>query len=76
MFDVSKQRAQLCAITMITDIPSIPFHRVNVAVKIMEIQEVTGGKLKRDVIVADASGSIVLTLWEDSIHEIVENKSF
>ena len=40
------------------------------------MKEVSGGKRKQDVVVADSSGSMRLTVWEEVVGEVVEGKSY
>ena len=46
------------------------------AIKVDDTDEVSGGKMKRDVTVCDAHGSAWLTLWADEIGTIDEGKSY
>ena len=45
-------------------------------IKIHDVQTVSTGKIKQDVIIADDTGSCVLTLWEDNIDKLEEQVSY
>ena len=45
------------------------------AQKVKDPVTVSNGKQKQDIIVADSTGHTTLTLWEEDIGMIVENKS-
>ena len=50
--------------------------RVTVRVTVGDPQEVNGGKRKQEVLIADATGSTILTLWETDINLLEESKSY
>ena len=45
-------------------------------VKVNEPQEVSGGKHKQEVVIADARGSTILTLWEADMNSLEVSKSY
>ena len=57
----------------------VQYQRVTVegkAVDLEQMEEVSGGKMKQDLVVADSSGSIRLTIWEEVIGSMEEGKSY
>ena len=54
------------------------FQKVSVAVKPIKVSapEMVSDKSKQDVYVADATGSMRLTLWQDDINKLDVNKSY
>ena len=56
-----------------------PYERVTLDVRVVRVKPpmtVTGGKQKQQVIIADSSGTTSLTLWEEDIGLLSENKSY
>lgn len=64
----------------ISEIVEMKIHDdVSVKIKVMKVKQpdvVTNGKRKQDVVIADASGSTVLTLWEDDIGSLIDGKLY
>ena len=55
------------------------FHHVSLkakAVKVNEAGEVSGGKVKQDITVSDATGSAHLIVWGEEIRKIEEGTSY
>lgn len=46
------------------------------ALKVKEPTRVSNGKRKQEIIMADSTGNITLTLWEQNIVILKENKSY
>ena len=46
------------------------------AVDLEQMKEVSGGKTKQDLVVADSTGSICLILWEEVIGSVEEGKLY
>ena len=79
-FDVSKERTQKDEVTDIRSVEGLVlYQRVTVEGKVVELEqmkEVSGGKKKQDLVVADSTGSIRLTIWEEVIGLVVEGKCY
>ena len=79
-FDVSKEKAEKYEVTGIKNVESmVQYQRVIVEGKVVEldkVKEVSGGKKKQDMVVADSSGSIRLTIWEEMIGQVAEGLSY
>ena len=64
----------------LADVPKMNrFDRVTVKIKTIRVEkpEIVGnGKRKQDVVIADSSGSSVLTLWESNINSLVDDSSY
>ena len=57
----------------------VPFQKITCTIKVVEIStplEVSGGKKKQDVTIADTSGTIRLTLWENQIGQFELHRSY
>ena len=55
------------------------FQRVTLKVKAVKVDDagqVSGGKMKQDITVCDATGSARLTIWADEIRKIEQGKSY
>ena len=55
------------------------FKRVTVYIKVIKVEDVimaNNGKIKQDVVMADASGHIRVTLWEDTVNIVVAGDSY
>ena len=55
------------------------YHRVSVEVKAIcleDVEEVSGGKRKQDVITGDDSGTVRLAIWEGEIGKLEAGKSY
>lgn len=79
-FDVTKEIEQQEAVTRIDQVRDMSqYQRVTVEGKVMELdgaKEVPGGMKKQDLLIADSSGSIRLTIWEVMIGQVVEGQSY
>ena len=57
----------------------VNFQRVTCDVKVLSVErpvEVPGGKHKQDVVIADASGTVKLTVWENEIDKMEEENCY
>ena len=57
----------------------VQYQRVNVDVKVMEIGDITvldDGRRVQNVVVADATGTVELALWQDFIGKLIIDKSY
>ena len=55
------------------------YDRVTVKVKVIKTkdpQQVATGKIKQDVVIADATAKCLLVLWESNINKLVNHKSY
>ena len=57
----------------------VTFQRVTCEAKVVsvdEVEEVSGGKKKQDVLLGDSTGTLRLTLWEEEIGKMEEGVSY
>lgn len=79
VIDVTKEKAEN-AVVLIEDIVKLlQYQRVTVEGKVVVLdgaKEASGGLRKQDLVVADSSGSIRLTIWEQMIGQVEKDKSY
>ena len=78
-FDVSKGATceNVVEVSKVKELAS--FERVTVqekAVRVDDSIDVSGGKRKQDILVADASGNVRLTVWEAEVGNVKEGASY
>ena len=71
---VGSSEIQLCDLDKQDEYTRVTFS-AQVA-KVSEPCSVGAGKTKQEVLLCDASGSATLTLWEDDVNMLTENKSY
>lgn len=71
---VGSSEIQLCDLDKHDEYTRVTFS-AQVA-KVSEPRSVGAGKTKQEVLLCDASGSATLTLWEDDVNMLTENKSY
>ena len=68
------------SVIQLTDLPRITnFQRVSTNVKVIAINEplnVSGGKTKQDITVADSTSTSRLTLWQENVDTLTQNQSY
>ena len=76
-FQVSRDNKAVVLLDKVQELPQ--YQRVNVRVKVMHMEDVTelrsGGKVQEGII-ADATGQIKLSLWEEHVEALKEGCSF
>lgn len=79
-FDVKKEMEKKNAVTSIKEAEDMAqYQRVTVEGKVVQLnkaEEVSGGKKKQDMVVADSSGSIRVTIWEEMIGKVKKERSY
>ena len=80
VFDVMKEKEAEDAVTLIEDVEKLSqYQRVTVEGKVVELdgaKEVSVELKKQDLIVAESSGSIRLTIWQQMIGQVEKDKSY
>ena len=75
--DVSKIGSKMIILSQLPQMNRYDYITVKAKVmKVNDIEFVGSGKQKQDVVIGDATGSTVLTLWEEDTHKLEVEKSY
>jgi ssDNA-binding replication factor A large subunit len=75
-FDVDMSKLLTQKITVSEVVNRSVYEKISCSDKVIESLKVSGGITKQDTVIADDTGAIKLTLWENNIGTIEEGKSY